>query len=172
MRGRYRFRGPESPVLLTRKKRMIDKRNIAVIVEEFIEGSEFFLVDVRVSSTSKITVLFDRRTGGLTVDDCARLSRFIEGRLDRDKEDYELQVSSPGLEMPLLVPEQFVKNQGRSVEVTDADGNKSTGVLRNVTSGGFEISTPVLEKKKIVGEKDLSFNFSDVKSVKIVIAFK
>lgn len=172
MRGRKRFRGPESPVLLNLRNRMIERKKIVEIVEEFIHGSEFYLVDVRVSSTSKVTVLFDKKSGGLTVDDCARLSRFLDERLDRDRYDFELQVSSPGLEMPFLVNEQFVKNQGRKVEVTGTDGKRHTGILKNVTEGGFEITAPLMEKKKVVGEQELSFNFSDVNSVKIVIAFK
>lgn len=141
---------------------MIDRKQISQIVEEHIGGTDLFLVDVKVSATSKVTVLFDRKSGGITVDDCAKLSRYIESRLDRDKEDFELQVSSPGLEMPFLVMEQYVKNQGRKVTVVDNEGKQYTGILRNVTTGGFELES----------EAELSFNFDQVKSVKTVIAFK
>jgi len=141
---------------------MIDKKYISKIVEEHIAGTDLFLVDVRLSAASKITVLFDRKSAGITVDDCARLSKHIESLLDRDREDFELQVSSPGLEMPFLVIEQYLKNQGKRVEVIDIEGKRYTGTLKNVTEGGFELES----------EGELSFNFDQVKSVKTVIAFK
>jgi ribosome maturation factor RimP len=141
---------------------MIDKKYISQVVEEHIAGTDLLLVDVRLSAASKITVLFDRKSAGITVDDCARLSKHIESLLDRDKEDFELQVSSPGLEMPFLVIEQYIKNQGKQVEVIDIEGNRYTGTLKNVTKGGFELES----------EKELSFNFDQVKTVKTVIAFK
>ncbi len=141
---------------------MIDKKYIAEIVEDHIAGTDLFLVDIRVSAASKITVLFDRKSSGITVDDCARLSKHIESRLDRDNEDFELQVSSPGLEMPFLVLQQYEKNQGKKVEVIDIEGKRHTGILKNVTEGGFELES----------EGDSSFNFDQVKTVKTVIAFK
>jgi ribosome maturation factor RimP len=151
---------------------MIEKSYIAEIVKEYISGTDLFLVDVRVSSTMRVTVLFDRKEGGLKVEDCVALSRHIEGKLDREKEDFELQVSSPGLEMPFLVPEQYIKNQGRKVDVVTLDGTQHTGVLMNVNQGGFELETEVKQKGKVIEKKELSFNFDQVKTVKIVIAFK
>jgi ribosome maturation factor RimP len=152
---------------------MIEKKDIADIVEEFISTDpDYYLVDVRVSSTSRVTVLFDRKSGGIRIEDCARLSRFLENRLDREKEDFELQVSSPGLEMPFLAQEQYIKNQGRKVEVTDIEGNKFKGIMKNVNHGGFELETEVKLKGKVQEIKDLSFNFSEIKTVKIIIEFK
>lgn len=152
---------------------MIEKRDIADIVEEFISSDpDLYIVDVRVSSTTRVTVLFDRKSGGISIDDCAKLSKFLESRLDREKEDFELQVSSPGLEMPFLVQEQYIKNQGRKIEVVDNEGNKFVGILKNVNHGGFELETEIKLKGKVKEIQDLSFNFSDIKTVKIVIEFK
>jgi ribosome maturation factor RimP len=153
---------------------MMEKSYISQLVREFVKETDYFVVDVRVSSTGKITVLIDKTSGGLMVEDCVRLSKFIEGNLDREKEDFELQVSSPGLEMPFLVQEQYIKNQGRKVEVLDNDGIKYTGTLKNVTHGGFEIETEVKVKGKAkeIIKKDVSFNFDQVKSVKSIIEFK
>ncbi|MBE0674730.1 MAG: ribosome assembly cofactor RimP [Bacteroidales bacterium] len=151
---------------------MIEKSYITEIVREYISGTDLFLVDVRVSSTMRVTVLFDRKEGGLKVEDCVALSRHLEGKLDREKEDFELQVSSPGLEMPFLVPEQYIKNQGRKVDVVTLDGTQHTGVLMNVNQGGFELETEVKQKGRVIEKKELSFNFDQIKTVKIVIAFK
>ena len=124
---------------------MAEKSTIEKIVREFTATTGIFLVAVRISATGKITVLVDRKEG-ITIDDCADLSRFIESRLDRDVEDYELQVSSPGLDMPFLVVEQYYKNEGKEIEVLSDDGKKYKGILKNVTSGGFELETSVKEK--------------------------
>jgi ribosome maturation factor RimP len=153
---------------------MVEKSYITQLVRDFVKESDYFVVDIRISSTGKITVLIDKSSGGLMVEDCVKLSKFIEGNLDREKEDFELQVSSPGLEMPFLVHEQYVKNQGRKVEVLGNDGEKLAGTLKNVTVGGFEIETEIKVKGKAkeIVKKDVSFNFDQVKSVKSIIEFK
>lgn len=152
---------------------MMEKSDIYQLVNEYLKDTDCFIVDIRVSSTGKITVLFDKKTGGLMVEDCVKLSKYIESKFDREQEDYELQVSSPGLEMPFLVHEQYLKNQGRQVEVTDNEGLKYSGVLKNVTRGGFEIESEVRikGKGKVMQKTDISFNFDQIKSVRAIIVF-
>jgi ribosome maturation factor RimP len=150
---------------------MADKEYIKDLVEEFIKGTGLFLVAVRVSSTNKITVMADRNEG-ITIDECAAIHRHLESKLDREKEDYELQVSSPGLDMPFIVIEQYYKNQGRKIEVTDTEGMKFTGVLSNVTPGGFELMTDMKGKGKVKDAKDISFNFEQIKTAKVILTIK
>lgn len=150
---------------------MIEKDSITAIVEEFIKGTDLFLVGVKVSSSNRISVLADKNEG-ITIDECASIHRHIEKSLDRDKEDFELQVSSPGLDMPFAVIEQYIKNEGKKVEVLDIDGSKSTGILKNVNKGGFELETEVKIKGKAKELKDLSFNFDKVKSTRIILTIK
>lgn len=150
---------------------MIDKALIEKSVREFIEGTGIFLVAVRVSSSNKITVLADRKEG-ITIDDCVNIHRMIEKTFDRDSEDYELQVSSPGLEMPFGVIEQYYKNEGRKVSVTDNDGNKYTGILKNVTAGGFDLETEIKLKGHKKETREMPFNFDQVKAVKVVLTMK
>ncbi len=149
---------------------MITKDHIRKLAEAHISGTGIFLVDVRLSSTGRITVLIDR-TEGVTIDDCAMLSRQISNDLGEEVGDYELNVSSPGLDMPLLVLQQFMKNEGRMVDVVTNEGERFTGTMMNVTTGGFDLKT---EKKtgKEITETVRSFNFEDVKSVKVIISFK
>ena len=151
---------------------MTDKDYIRKVVEAFIGDGDLYLVDVRVSSTMRITVLIDKKAGGVEIGECARVSKHLEEHLDREKQDYELQVSSPGLEMPFLVHQQYIKNEGRKVEVLTAAGEKHAGILRNVTTGGFELEIEVKQKGKQVTLTSLSFNFEDIKSVKTIIGFK
>ena len=150
---------------------MTDKNKIETIVNEFVKGTDVFLVAVKVSTANRITVLADTKKG-ITIDECALLHRHIEKNLDRDVEDFELLVSSPGLDMPFLVTEQYFKNEGKMVEVVDNDGMKYTGILKNVTAGGFELETEIKIKGKGKEKRDVSFNFEQVKSTRIVLIIK
>lgn len=150
---------------------MTEKKDIEKLVNEFIKGTGIFLVAVKISSTNRITVLADT-ANGITIDECAGLHRHLEKNLDRNVVDFELQVSSPGLDMPFAVIEQYLKNQGKKVEVISIEGARFTGHLQNVTSGGFELFTEVKVKGRAKEIKELSFNFDQVKSTKEVLAIK
>jgi ribosome maturation factor RimP len=149
---------------------MIDKVRIENLVREYTRGTGLFLVAVKLSSSGRITILADKK-GGITIDECVSISRFIESKLNRDEEDFELQVSSPGLSTPFVVKEQYFNSEGKVVEVTGADGVKFSGVLKNVTEGGFEIEAEVKVKGKGREKKDLSFNYDQVKSTREIVSF-
>ena len=150
---------------------MTDKAIIEKSVMEFIHGTGLFLVAVKVSNSNRITVLADKKEG-ITIDECAMLHRHIEKALDRDAEDFELQVSSPGLDTPFMVIEQYYRNEGRKVAVVDNEGLKFTGILKNVTKGGFDLETEIKVKGKGKEIKDLPFNFDQIKTVKAVLTIK
>jgi len=150
---------------------MTDRTKIEESVKEYIRGTDLFLVAVKVSASNKITILADTKKG-ITIDECALLHRHIENGLDRETEDFELQVSSPGLDSPFSVIEQYYKNEGQKVAVVDDEGQKYTGVLKNVTKGGFDLETEVKVKGKAKEVKDLPFNFDQVKSTRIVLTIK
>ena len=150
---------------------MIEKQKIEQLVKESIEGTGLFIVAVKVSSSNRITVLADKNDG-ITIDECAAIHRAIENGLDRDAEDFELQVSSPGLDSPFCVTEQYFKNQGRRIEVIDNEGIKYTGILKNVTPGGFELETEVKVKGKAKELKELSFNLDQIKSTRVILTIK
>jgi len=150
---------------------MITKEHIRKLAEGHISGTGIFLVDVRLSSTGRITILIDRPEG-VKIEDCASLSRYITDELGEESGDYELNVSSPGLDMPLLVPEQFIKNEGRMVDVVTNEGDREKGLLINVTKGGFDLKVDTKQKNREVVTVIRSFNFEDVKSVKVIISFK
>ncbi|MCA1756214.1 MAG: ribosome assembly cofactor RimP [Bacteroidales bacterium] len=150
---------------------MIDKKEIIKLAEEYISGKDIFLVDVKVGTGNRISVLADKK-GRITIDDCAALSRHIEGAMDRETEDFELQVSSPGLTSPFRVREQYDLNIGNKIEVTPVDGRKFKGILLSATAEGFEVETEKREKglkKELVV---IPFRYEDVKNVRIVISFK
>jgi len=150
---------------------MIDREKIEKSVKEFIRGTDLFLVGVRVSSYNKITILADRKDG-ITIEECVALHHHVGKSLDRDVEDFELQVSSPGLDTPFAVIEQYYKNEGHNVAVVTSEGLKYSGILKNVTKGGFDLGTELKVKGKAKETKDLSFNFDQIKSTKVLLVIK
>ena len=154
---------------------MIEKAVVEKLVEEWLDGKEYFLVDVTVSADDRIVVEIDHAEG-VWIEDCVELSRFIESRLSRDEADYELEVGSAGIGQPFKVLRQYVNHVGKEVEVLTADGKKLRGVLTAANEEQFELTVSV--KKKLEGEKRprmveevMSFRYSDVKYTKYLIKF-
>ena len=155
---------------------MIEKSKVKSIVEEWLEGKEYFLVDVEVSADDRIVVEIDH-ADGVWIEDCVALSRYIEERLSRNEEDYELEVGSAGLGQPFKVPQQYINFVGKEVEVLDADGVKVKGILKAVDGNDFTVG--VEEKVKVEGKKrpdkqevDHVYQMDKVKYTKYLISFK
>ena len=155
---------------------MISKDTVKSIVEEWLEGKEYFLVDIEISPDDRIVVEIDH-ADGVWIEDCVELSRYIEDHLSRDEEDYELEVGSAGLGQPFKVPRQYECFVGKDVEVLDADGRKHKGVLKSVDGNDFTVT--VEEKQKVEGRKrpqlvqvDRTFQMDKVKYTKYLINFK
>ena len=129
---------------------MINKDTVRSIVEEWLDGKEYFLVDIEISPDDRIVVEIDH-ADGVWIEDCVELSRFIEDHLSRDEEDYELEVGSAGLGQPFKVAQQYHCFVGKDVEVLDADGKKYKGVLKAVEGNDFTVT--VQEKQKVEGKK-------------------
>jgi len=148
---------------------MITEATIIALIEERIEGTDQFIVSVKVLPTNRIQVFVDA-VGGLNVKDCVNISRQIEGNLDREVEDYELQVSSPGLTEPFQHPLQYKKNVGREIKVTTLDGSTIKGELTNFS--GEEITLQPEKKKKKEEAEPVTIPLSEIKEAKTVISFK
>lgn len=155
---------------------MIDKNIVRRLVDEWLEGKEYFLVDIQISPDSKVVVEIDH-ADGVWIEDCVELSKFIEENLSRDEEDYELEVGSAGLGQPFKVPQQYINFIGKEVEVLDHDGRKVSGVLKSVDGNKFVVS--VNEKVHVEGKKrpvkmDVvhEYDMNEVKYTKYLISFK
>lgn len=131
---------------------MIDKQLLTDTVLRAIEGTDNFLVDVRVSPSNEIVVEIDSPEG-VDIDTCAAITRTIEHEFDRDVEDYELEVGSAGLTAPMRVRGQFLKNIGNPVEVLTRDGRKLHGTLMAVSDDASEFTVAVDVKVKEPGAK-------------------
>ena len=97
------------------------------------------MVDVTVSTSNHIVVEIDTQNG-VNIDFCAELSRHIESQLDREVEDYELEVGSAGLTAPFKVIEQYHKNKGNEVDVLTKEGKKITGILTGGMRYGINLT--------------------------------
>jgi ribosome maturation factor RimP len=155
---------------------MIEKETVGQIIDEWLKGKDYFLVSVDISSDDKIVVEIDHKDG-VWIEDCADLSRFIESRLNRDEEDYELEVGSAGIGQPFKVLQQYINNIGEEVEVMTLEGKKLTGILKSADAEKFVVSVPT--KVKADGEKrpklvnvDEAFAYNEIKYTKYLIRFK
>ncbi len=154
---------------------MLDEIRIGKIVEEVL-GEQDFLVNVRINKSNVVQVFVDSYEG-LSINRCAEISRHLESRLDRDSEDFELQVSSPGLTENFRVREQYLKNRGREVEVVTKNELKFTGILKNIENDFILLEVSSREKvegkkKKQLVTREHQVGFEDIKSAKVVISFK
>lgn len=155
---------------------MIDKNVVKTLVEEWLQDKEYFLVDIQIGQDDKIVVEIDH-ADGVWIEDCVELSKYIEDRLSRDEEDYELEVGSAGLGQPFKVAQQYINFIGKEVEVLDGDGKKVKGLLKSVDGNDFVVS--VNEKAKVEGKKrpvvqavDHTYRMDEVKYTKYIISFK
>ena len=173
--GEFNGGGRQSPFYYP-KLTMIENDFIRQAVEEFISESGYFIVDVKVGKDNIILIEIDSEEG-VSIDYCAGLARFVESKLDRDIEDYDLEVGSPGLSVPFKVLKQYQKYEGCEVEVQDISGSKFQGTLVNVTGSGFDLEVtrkvkPEGAKRKIEITESLPFKYENVKYTKYIIRFK
>lgn len=152
---------------------MIDKTALEKVVNETIEGSDIFLVDIEISPDNRIVVEIDSMTS-IGIDDCVKINNAIEANFDRDIEDYELEVGSAGLTAPFKIKAQYIKNVGNPVEVQTTDGRKLKGNLKEANDDSFTITTttkvkPEGAKRPIMVEEDIVINYNETKYTKNII---
>lgn len=146
---------------------MISEQYIKDLTTQHLEGSDRFIVSVVVKSDNRIRIFIDSDSRVL-IEHCIELSKFIEAQLDRDSEDFELNVSSAGLDQPYKLSRQYIKNIGREVSVLLKDNQKVNGTLVAADAEGFSVkeSTRI---KKVITETTHTFLYSDIKETKEII---
>lgn len=154
---------------------MVTKEQIESLVLEKIQGTGIFLVDVNIHSGNSIIVLIDKAEG-INIEACVEVTRHINSNFDREKEDYGLEVSSPGLGSTFKVKEQYLKNIGRNIEVVKNDGVTLKGKLLSYSEKGIQLEMLVRDKtnkknKNLIIEI-VNIESNDIKSSKSLISFK
>ena len=155
---------------------MIERNAVKTVVEEWLSGNDYFLVDVTFTPDDRIVVEIDH-ADGVWIEDCAELRRFMQERIGDELGDYELEVGSAGIGQPFKVEQQYLNHIGKDVEVLDAEGKKVQGVLKQVDGRNFVVT--VKEKQKLEGKKrpqlvdvDKTFNMDNIKYTKYLLSFK
>jgi ribosome maturation factor RimP len=140
-------------------------------------GNGLFVVELTISSNNVIQVELDKHQGNVSINDCMSVSRNVEHNLDREAEDFELQVSSAGLDKPFRVLAQYVKNIGRNVKVVLQNGKKIEGELKAANDQEIVVENSRMEKiegkkkKELIVEQHV-LTMEQIKETKIVISFK
>ncbi len=135
-----------------------------------LDGTDIFLVGASVDKNNRIVVYIDS-PGGVSIEDCVRVSRELEGKLDRDREEFALEVSSPGLDAPFRVAAQYRKNLGKNITVVTKDGERLEGVLRDLDEKGIVLDI-VRHKKPGEGVRlQTKLPFTEIKSARASVEF-
>lgn len=152
------------------------KEQVEQLLNEFlISRPDLYLVEFKISADDHITVILDGDTS-LTLQDCLDASRAIEFNLDKEEFDFGLQVMSPGLSEPLVLPRQFRKNLGRDLDILLNDDTKVEGELSHVDDEAITL-TLRYRRPKLVGKgkedvvEDKVITYSDIKKALVVIKF-
>ncbi|MFN3969551.1 ribosome assembly cofactor RimP [Flavobacterium sp.] len=154
---------------------MTFKEKVTNLLEEgLLEKPSLFLVDLTISESYKITVTLDG-DNGVTLQDCIDISRVIDNNLDREEQDYSLEVASAGVSTPLRMVRQYKKNIGRTLKVKTAT-ETIEAKLEQVTDESITLSWTAREPKKVGKGKETvehkrDIPYSEIKEAIVIIIF-
>lgn len=148
-----------------------------LVQEALDENPELFLIDIKTASGGKIEITVDG-DHGVSIDEIVRISRHVENGLDREEQDFALNVMSAGVGNPLVTPRQYLKNTGRRLQVTKDPGNETLeGTLESADEEGILLKWKVREPKPVgkgkhTVEKEERILYKDIKKAIVKIIFK
>ncbi|SDK68643.1 ribosome maturation factor RimP [Salinimicrobium catena] len=146
-----------------------------LLQEAFEENKSLFLIELNIDNANHISVVIDG-DNGVSVNDCIAVSRKIEHNLDRDEEDFSLDVASAGVSQPLKMPRQYRKNIGRKLAVTTIEGEKIEGNLVEMEGDKITLQWKAREPKpvgkgKVTVTKEAVLSLEEIKEAKVIITF-
>ncbi len=164
--------GDESPLFLY--LRMNQEKVRELLDEALQENESLYLIDLQFLANSKIKVIVDGDSG-VQLSECVRISRKIEHNLDREEEDFSLEVTTPDISHPLMVKRQYRKNVNRILKVKTAT-EEFEGTLTEVTDENITLHWKAREPKPIgkgkhTVEKTVTLQYEDIKEAKVKIIF-
>ena len=152
----------------------MDKQTIETLLNKKLEELNLFLVELNISADHSITVYADGMEN-ISVGQCTEIARYLRGELGEAADEYEMTVSSPGIDRPFVNMNQYLKNIGKSVEVVTVEGNKLEGKIDKASESEIVLN---LYKKRNPKNKSLkptlsdqlvSVNMKDIKQTKKLI---
>jgi len=143
--------------------------------EALKEHTHLFLIDMEIAADNKIAVIIDGDKG-VRVEDCIAISRAIEHNLDREEEDFSLDVFSAGVSRPLTMPRQFKKNLGRNLQVKTTQGQTIEGKITHTTDTQVTLEWKTREPKpvgkgKVTVQKQAVLSYTDIVEAKVMVTF-
>ncbi|HHW59241.1 MAG: hypothetical protein WBL11_05585 [Bacteroidales bacterium] len=144
---------------------MIDKEYIEKIVNEVTEGTHIFLTKLVVDTHGRIKIFIDGDSN-VTIDDCIKISRYVEKKLSLIEDDFQLDVSSHGIGNPLINPRQYPKHIGHLMQIKTINNEIFRGKLIK-----YENEKLTLEIKKNKEKKDKIIDLSEIKECKEVLKY-
>ena len=144
---------------------MIDKLKVLEIVRDTLEGSDKYLVNLKITTDNRIYIDLDG-DNGINIDDCIEVSRAVESQLDREVEDFELQVSSAGADSPLKMPRQYQRHIGRRLEIVMMDGREMEATLQEADDKGITVRTKGTKK---AAPEVLTLAFVDIRTARVKV---
>jgi len=157
---------------------MIERNKIAQLIDENLQNKDLFLVDFTISTGNHIEVYIDSDTDEVSISDCVALSRHIESNLDREEEDFELNVSSAGLDIPLKQRRQYKKHVGERLKLQMMDGSQILMDLKDVSEEHIA-GVPLKKnpnakkgsKKQFIELEAVELAFNNIREAKIEVIF-
>lgn len=155
---------------------MAFRAKVKELLEQGLEGrSDLFLIDLKISDDNKIIVTIDGDQG-VTLQDCIDVSRAIEHNLDREEQDFSLEVASAGATAPMKLLRQYVKNIGRKIKLTTIDKEVYEATLAEVQGETVVLKWKAREAKpvgkgKVTVEKEAAIPFENIKEASVIILF-
>lgn len=150
---------------------MIGKDKVIELTEQILKGTEHFLVDLVIQPGNRINVYIDG-DHDVAIGHCREISKKIEVLLDRENEDFELTVSSSGIDRPLKFIRQYRKNIGRNLFIVTYSGSEISGKLVNVEDSGIEIEPIVKNPKKEKVRENTKIQYEEIKTARIQVSFR
>ncbi len=154
---------------------MFKEKVLQLLEDALDENPSLFLIDFQIDTNNSVKIIIDGDEG-VTVSDCVAVSRAIEHNIDREEYDFSLEVASAGATSPLILPRQYKKNIGRTLELKTKEGESMEGVLTGVSDTGISLSWKSREPKpvgkgKVTVENSADIPFDAIKECKVKIIF-
>nr|WP_321247289.1 ribosome assembly cofactor RimP [uncultured Psychroserpens sp.] len=154
---------------------MLKKKVEDLLKSALDERQDLFLISMTVGADNAIKIIVDGDNGVL-VEDCMFVSRAIEHNLDREEEDFSLEVLSSGAASPLTLPRQYIRHVGRNLEVITNDNKNFEGQLVEADNNGVQLEWKAREPKpigkgKVTVTKEVAITYKEIKEAKVKIKF-
>lgn len=154
---------------------MTDKQQIRQLVDDKLRGTEQFLVDIKLSP-GRLAVFIDKPSG-ISLDECTAMTRYLLEQLEPTGflESHDVEVGSPGMDSPMMVPQQYLRRIGREIRVFTADKREIKGILEHADDNGIRLKEQVSRrenKQKIMSEVEHTLTYADIREARLMLNFK